>query len=82
MYNHYKRNYIGYTKTCQGIKKQSNECSIEEKVLLLHVTSGNALMVQVNSGVITGVTVVKGRAGSTLSRAEGATTAEAIQRWW
>ncbi len=39
----------------------NNECSITEKVLPLCVTSGNALMVQVNSGVITGVTVVNGR---------------------
>lgn len=39
--------------------------------MLLHVTSGNALMVQVNSRVITGGTAVKGRAGSTLSRFEG-----------
>lgn len=36
-----------------------------------HVTSGNALMVQVNSRVITEVTAVKGRAGSSLSRVEG-----------
>lgn len=53
----------------------------EEKVLLQHVTSGNALMVQFNSRVITGVTVVKGRAGSSLSRGWGGTAA-VIQRWW
>lgn len=40
-------------------------------MLLQHVTSGNALMVQFNSRAITGVTVVKGRAGSSLSRVEG-----------
>ena len=34
--------------------KKEAEWSIEEKVLLLRVTSGSALMVQVNSGAITG----------------------------
>lgn len=58
-------------------------CSVEEKVLLQRVTSGNALMVQVNSRVITGVTAVKGRAGSTLSRFEGWSGGGAVQRcWW
>lgn len=53
------------------ILRRCAECSVGVKVLLQRVTSGNALMVQVNSRVITGVTAAKGRAGSTLSRFEG-----------
>lgn len=40
-------------------------------MLLQLITSGIVLIVQVNSRVITGATVLKGRAGCSLSRAEG-----------